>query len=210
MRLAPRLLAMALTSLATGVSAQESGGMPTMGAQAGAAAMRPPADSLRTNTQIRAYVAAVAEGTVPDLSGLDLQGLDLRGIDFRKASFTHANLAGARLDSTNLFSCDLTDAVAHGATFVGANMDVSTLRRADLRQADLHGASLFATILEEADLRGADLRNTRIIGYLRKAQLAGARLNGANIGADPGNQSMGVMRAQFVSADLTGADLSDA
>ena len=32
----------------------------------------------------------------------------------------------------------------------------------------------------------------------------------ANIGADPGNQSMGVMRATFVSADLSGADFTGA
>ena len=31
-----------------------------------------------------------------------------------------------------------------------------------------------------------------------------------SIGADPGNQSMGVMRAQFTNADLTGADLTGA
>jgi len=67
-----------------------------------------------------------------------------------------------------------------------------------------------ATIIEAADLREADLRETRIIGYLRKANLAGALLSGADIGADPGNQSMGVMRAQFGNADLTGADLSGA
>ena len=44
----------------------------------------------------------------------------------------------------------------------------------------------------------------------RGATLIDANLAKANIGADPGNQSMGVMRAQFVSADLTGADFTDA
>ena len=69
------------------------------------------------------------------------------------------------------------------------------LRRANLQRANLKGASLFATIIESADLSGAQLSDTRIIGYLRAAKLTGANLRNANIGADPGNQSMGVMRA---------------
>jgi uncharacterized protein YjbI with pentapeptide repeats len=84
------------------------------------------------------------------------------------------------------------------------------LRRANLHGANLEGASLFATIIEKADLSGANLTKTRIIGYLRNANLAGAVLRDANIGADPGNQSMGVMRATFVGADLSGADFSGA
>ncbi len=59
-------------------------------------------------------------------------------------------------------------------------------------------------------MSGAQLAGTRIIGYLRSAKLVGANLRKANMGADPGNQSMGVMRATFVGADLSGADLSGA
>lgn len=55
-------------------------------------------------------------------------------------------------------------------------------------------------MVEQADLSG----------YLKNAKLVRANLSGANIGADPGNQSMGVMRATFVGADLSGADLSNA
>ncbi len=150
--------------------------------------------------RVKSLLASAAEGQIPDLSGLDLSSLDLRGIDFRRAK-----LAGA-----NLFSCDLTGAILADADLTGANLDGTTLRRADLRRAKLAHASLFATIVEEADLSGADLSETRIIGYLKRAKLAGAILRNANIGADPGNQSMGVMRAAFVGADLSGADLSGA
>ena len=100
--------------------------------------------------------------------------------------------------------------MATGADLRRANLDGSVLRRADLRHANLQGASLFATIIEAADLSGADLSGTRIIGYLRGAKLVGAVLTNANIGADPGNQSMGVMRATFVSADLSEADFTGA
>ena len=123
---------------------------------------------------------------------------------------THARLTDAKLSRANLFSCDFTDAVLTGADLTHANLDGSVLRRADLRKANLEGASLFATIIEAADLSGANLSGTRIIGYLRGAKLVGATLTKANIGADPGNQSMGVMRATFISADLSGADFTGA
>jgi len=199
------LIALGLAA-ATPLAAQDD----MMGAQAGVTAQRPAPDSLRTIPAIRAYLMRVPEGTIPDLSGLHLDSLDFTGMDLRKANLTRSTLMGADFRGADLFSCDLTDAIATGANFERANLDGTTLRRADLRRANLRHASLFATIIELADLSGADLRDTRIIGYLRKANLRGALLAGANIGADPGNQSMGVMRAQFVGADLTEADLSGA
>ncbi|MFL5515037.1 MAG: pentapeptide repeat-containing protein [Gemmatimonadales bacterium] len=146
----------------------------------------------------------------PDLTRVDLSGLDLAGLDFRRANLTGARLSRAKLPGANLFSCDLTDADLSGADLTKANMDGTVLRRATLKQANLTGASLFATIIEAADLSGANLSGTRIIGYLRSAKLPGADLRNSNAGADPGNQSMGVMRATFVGADLKGADLSGA
>ncbi len=199
-----------LIALLLGAAAPLAAQDDMMGAQAGVSAARPAPDSLRTPERIRAYLMQVPEGTIPDLSGLRLDSLDFSGMDMRKANLTKSTLAGANFSGADLFSCDLTDAVATGANFERANLDGTTLRRADLQRANLRYASLFATIIEQTNLREADLRETRIIGYLRKADLTGARLANANIGADPGNQSMGVMRAQFVGADLTGADLSGA
>src|SRR5262249_43786618 len=105
---------------------------------------------------------------------------------------------------------DLTDAVLSGADLTRANLDGTVLRRAHLDHANLQGASLFATIIEAADLSGANLSDARIIGYLRSANLTGVTARNAKAGADPGNQSMGVMRATFVGANLTGADFSGA
>jgi uncharacterized protein YjbI with pentapeptide repeats len=158
--------------------------------------------------QVKARINGTPVGTAPDLGGADLSGLDLQGVDFRGARLVKARLVGANLSGANLMAADLTDAVATDARLVRANLDNTTLRRADFRKADLTGASLFATIGEEVDLSGATLDSTRIIGYYRKAKLADARLRQSNAGADPGNQSMGVMRATFVGADLTGADLT--
>ena len=160
--------------------------------------------------QLKSKLAAATGDAPADLSKVDLSGLDLSGVDFKRANLTGARLVGTKLVGANLFTSDLTDAVLTGADLSKANLDGSVLRRANFERANLEGASLFATIVESADLSNANLAGTRIIGYLRGAKLNGASLRHANAGADPGNQSMGVMRATFVGADLSGADLSDA
>jgi uncharacterized protein YjbI with pentapeptide repeats len=163
-----------------------------------------------TRAQLTAKLSGATDDKPPDLSSTDLSGLDLSGLDFKRANLTGARLAKTKLVGANLFTVDLTDAVLTAADLSRANLDGSVLRRANLQRANLENASLFATIVESADLRGANLSGARIIGYLRAAKLNGASLRHTNAGADPGNQSMGVMRATFVGADLSKADLSDA
>jgi uncharacterized protein YjbI with pentapeptide repeats len=160
--------------------------------------------------ELKAKLTAATEDSPPDLRKVNLSGLDLSGVDFKRANLAGARLAGTKLIRSNLFTADLTDAVLTDADLSKANLDGSVLRRANFQGANLEGASLFATILESANLSNANLAGARIIGYLRGAKLSGASLRRANAGADPGNQSMGVMRATFVGADLSGADLSDA
>ena len=175
-------------------------------------AARPVASSAQRmdRATLTSKLAGAKEDTPPDLTRVDLSGLDLSGVDFKRANLTGARLLGTKLVGANLFTADLTDAVLTDADLSKANLDGSVLRRANFQRANLEGASLFATIIESADLSSANLAGTRIIGYLRAAKLRGASLRRANAGADPGNQSMGVMRATFVGADLSGADLSDA
>jgi uncharacterized protein YjbI with pentapeptide repeats len=163
-----------------------------------------------TKAELQAKLAAGTEDAPPDLKKIDISGLELNGVDFKRANLTGSRLAGTKLIGANLFTVDLTDAVLTDADLSKANLDGSVLRRANLQRANLEGASLFATIIEAADLSNANLAGTRIIGYLRGANLTGASLLKSNAGADPGNQSMGVMRATFVGADLSGADLTDA
>lgn len=162
------------------------------------------------SNQLKATLARATGDSPPDLSKANLSGLDLSGVDFKRANLTGARLVGTKLAGANLFTVDLTDAVLTDADLSKANLDGSVLRRAKLQRANLQDASLFATILEAADFSNANLAGARIIGYLRSANLSGASLRSANAGADPGNQSMGVMRATFVGANLSGADLSDA
>src|SRR3954453_12262286 len=171
----------------------------------------PPATATRlTSETVKARLAAATDSNPPDFSKTDLSGLDLSGVDFKRANLSGARLVGTKLAGANLFTVDLTDAVLSNADLTRANLDGTVLRRANFQGANLEGASMFATIVESADLSNANLSGARIIGYLRGAKLGGASLRHANAGADPGNQSMGVMRATFVGADLSGADLSDA
>src|SRR3954465_7682212 len=159
---------------------------------------------------VKAKLAAGTDDHPPDLTKADLSGMVLRGVDFKRANLTGARLVGTKLAGANLFTVDLTDAVLTDADLSHANLDGTVLRRANFQGANLEGASLFATIIEAANLANANLSGTRIIGYLRGAKLEGPSLRHANARADPGNQSMGVMRATFVGADLSGADLTDA
>jgi uncharacterized protein YjbI with pentapeptide repeats len=175
---------------------------PSQSADAGA----PPMDI----AQLKTKLAAATDDSPPDLRKANLSGLNLNGVDFKRANLAGARLVSTKLVGANLFTADLTDAVLSNADLSKANLDGSVLRRANFQGANLEGASLFATIIESADLSNANLSRTRIIGYLRAAKLGGASLRNANAGADPGNQSMGVMRATFVGADLSGADLTDA
>src|SRR5256886_10128895 len=74
--------------------------------------------------------------------------------------------------------------------------------RVDMRHAILRDASLFAVIAYDADFSDADLTRARIISPMSHARFARATLSHANLGADPGNQSMGVMRTDASGADL--------
>jgi len=114
------------------------------------------------------------------------------------------------LAKAQLFSVTLSDAIATEADFSGAQLDASVMYRADMRHAILRDASLFAVIAYDADFSGADLTRARIISPMSHARFARATLSHANLGADPGNQSMGVMRTDASGVDFTGSDLSGA
>jgi hypothetical protein len=74
--------------------------------------------------------------------------------------------------------------------------------------ADLRGAMMFSIQLQGANLKGANLSGARLIGDLGRVNLEQAVLKGTDGAADMKNQSMGLMRANIVSAKLRGADLS--
>jgi uncharacterized protein YjbI with pentapeptide repeats len=136
-----------------------------------------------------------ASGTPLDLSDKRLSGLDLSGLDLRGA-----NLRLSRLNKTVLRDTDLS----------GANLDQAWLLHANLSGAKLVGTSLFGAQVRNADLSHADLTRAKSIGDFRGANLSGATLIDLKGGADMKNQSMGLMRTVFTSANLEGANLRGA
>jgi len=110
---------------------------------------------------------------------LDLAWVNLEGLDLRGRCLSKANLRDTRL--------------------VDARLDGANLQGADLKEANLHGATLRKTGLEWACmdrcvLTGADLSESRLFhAHLRCADVDGAVLR----------------QVEAMSADFTGADLSD-
>ncbi len=174
----------------------------------------PPQQTLQgerlTRDQVLAALAAATPQHPVDLTGKDLSGLDLAGVDFKRANLSRCRCVGTNFSKAQMFSVTLSDAVASEAVFAGTTLDVAVMYRVDLRHANLRDASLFATILIGADLSDADLTGARVIAVMTNAKLVRTTLAHANLGADPGNQSMGVMRTDVTSADLSGADLTAA
>ena len=138
---------------------------------------------------------AKAGGQPIDLSDKSLSGLDLSGLDLRGANLRTARLNKAKLRGTDLSGADLAQA---------------WLLEADLAGARLVGARMFGVTARGADFSGADLSGSKPIGDFRGAKMRRATLVDLQGGADIRNQSMGLMRAVFVSVDLSGANLRGA
>ena len=162
-----------------------------LGADMGSAAMT---QAEMTRPDVEAFIAKAAgqpiDLTDKALSGLDLSGLNLKGV----------NLRTARLNKTNLRGADLT----------GANLEQAWFIKADLSGAKLVDAKMFGITARDANLSGADLSRSMPIGDFRGANMSGATLVDLKGGADLKNQSMGLMRAVFVSVNLKGANLKGA
>jgi len=137
----------------------------------------------------------LASGHRPDLSmkslnGLDLSGLDLTGVSFRAARVNKTKFTKARL--------------------VGAIFDQTWALEANFDGADLSKASLFAAQMQGSSFRFADFSGARIAGDFSRANLRDANFAGADLSADMKNQSMGLMRVVFRSADLEGSNFKGA
>lgn len=160
--------------------------------------------------QVLAILARASAEHPADFSGKDLSGLDLSGVDFKRANLSKCRLVRTNFRSARLFSVTLTDADASEADFTAANLDVAVAYRVGLREAVLRDASAFATILEGADLSDADLSGFRFLGPMANIKAPRAKFVKANLGVDPGNQSMGLMRVDATGADFSGADFTGA
>lgn len=148
----------------------------------------------RSRAQVEETLAE-ARGKPIDLANLDLSGLDLSDLDLRGADFFSATLAGAKLAKSDLS---------------GANFTRADLQNVDFSGALMKNAMLYAALLDGANFTGADLSDSRIIGGGKRVNFRGAKLIGADLGADPANQGMVPVRSELPDANFDGADLTRA
>jgi len=114
-----------------------------------------------------------------------LTGVSLVGADLARAWLNGAMLRGADLSDANLRKAEGRQCDAQRAVFRGAAFDRCDFAEADLRHVDLSNARFGRGSLFGADLRGADLREC-VFGHeilstrLRRARIAGCRVEGAS------------------------------
>ena len=166
-----------------------------------------------TSDQVRAAVAAASTGKT-DLSGKNMSGVDLTGLDLSGANLTGANLAGANLYGVRLVGADLT-----GADLSEANLTFTWIMRANFTRARLHGATMQTIVTsvgmdntpdQAAIFVGADLSDASIIVHFSLDDMQGANFSHAHMTANMANQSMGLLRTEFMSTNLDGANFTGA
>ncbi|MGH7155705.1 MAG: pentapeptide repeat-containing protein [Acetobacteraceae bacterium] len=163
--------------------------------------------------QVRAVVAAMPTGKADlsgkDMSGDDLSGLDLSGADLRGADLSAANLHGVKLVGTNL-----TD-----ANLAGANLTFAWIMRANFTRASLQGATLQTIVTslgmdntpdQAATFVNADLSNASMTVHFSFDDMRGANFSHAHMSVVMANQSMGLLRTEFMSTNLDGANFTGA
>lgn len=148
-----------------------------------------------SRADIEAGLKNLKEGEVLNLWAKSLNKLDLSGLDLRRA-----NLQAARLNGTNLAGANLEGVVLDQAWMIGA----------DLTGANLKDAKLFGTQFKDAKLDNSDMSGARIAADFTSVSATGAKFDGADLSADEKNQSMGLMRGAFKSANLDGASFKNA
>lgn len=164
--------------------------------------------------QVRAAVAALPVGGKADLSGQDMSGDDLTGLDLSGANLARANLSGAELHGVKLVGGDLTD-----ADLTKADLTFAWIIRANFTRARLRGATMQTMVTSQAmdntpeqaaTFVGADLSDASLTVHFSFDDMRGASFAHARMTVVMANQSMGLLRTEFMSSNLTGADFTGA
>jgi uncharacterized protein YjbI with pentapeptide repeats len=166
-----------------------------------------------TADQVRAVAAAPPTGKA-DLSGKDMSGANLTGVDLSGANLSGADLSGANLRRVKLVGADLT-----GANLTKADLTFAWIMRANFTRARLHGATMQTIVTstgmdntpdQAATFVGADLSDASITVHFSFDDMRGASFSHAHMTVNIANQSMGLLRTEFMSANLNGADFTGA
>ena len=166
-----------------------------------------------TAKQVRAAMEN-AQANPVDLSGEDMSGDDLTGLDL-----TGANLTGANLSETNLHGVKLVGTNLIGADLSKADLTFAWIIRANFTHARLHGATMQTVVTstgmdntpdQAASFVGADLSDASITVHFSFDDMRGANFSRAHMTVVMANQSMGLLRTEFIAAKLGGANFTDA
>ena len=166
-----------------------------------------------TAEQVRAAVEN-AQANPVDLSGKDMSGDDLTGLDLTGANLTGANLSEANLHGVKLVGTNLT-----GADLTKADLTFAWIIRANFTRARLHGATMQTVVTstgmdntpdQAAIFVGADLSDASITVHFSFDDMRGANFSHAHMTVVMANQSMGLLRTEFIAAKLDGADFTGA
>ncbi len=171
------------------------------------------ADHLTTD-KVKAALAAAPPSDGLDLSARDMSHDDLSGLDLSGANLTGANLSEANLHGVKLVGANLT-----GADLTGADLTFAWIIRANFTHARLHGATMQTIVTstgmentpeQAAIFVGADLSDASITVHFSFDDMRGANFQRAHMTVVMANQSMGLLRTEFIAARLDGADFTGA
>ena len=163
--------------------------------------------------QVRARLEAAGKGKA-SFAGADMTGDDLTGLDLSGANLAGAKLAGANLHGVKLVGADLA-----GADLSKADLTETWIMKANFDHANLHGATLQVVITSEgmdnkretaASFVGADLSDTSATVHFSYDDMHDAYFRGTQMSVVLANQSMGMLRSEFVGANLENADFTGA
>ena len=166
-----------------------------------------------TAEDVRAALKDAPAGKA-DLSGKVMRGDDLSGLDLSGANLTRADLSGTNLNGVKLVGSNLTEADLTRADLTGA-----WIMKANFNRATLHGATLQVVITSEgmenqretaASFVAADLSDTDATVHFSYDDMRGANFTGTRMSVVLANQSMGILRSEFKSANLEGANFTNA
>jgi len=152
---------------------------------------------------------ALAAGTQVDFSGKSLEQLDLSNLDLSGANFANANMRAVKLDGTKLRGANLSGAILNLAWVMRADFTGANLSRASM-QGPVVAPGLEISLAHAPIFTRANFSGARIIARFSRFDLREADFSGAHMGADMRNQSMGLMRMDFTSANLEGANFAGA
>jgi uncharacterized protein YjbI with pentapeptide repeats len=176
-----------------------------------------PAPTLAADHWTRQQVEAALN--TPSAGALNLSGRDLSGDDLTGLNLNGANLSGANLSVGNLHGVKLVGANLTGADLTKADLTFAWIIRANFTDARLHAATMQTVVTstglentpdQAATFVGADLSNASITVHFSFDDMRGANFSQASMTVVIANQSMGLLRSEFIASKLDGADFTGA